>query len=183
MLSERWPLVLPPISGTLANARSLWLSRSGWWHVVRLSVCFPSFHWPPLFCAFDAQMSDPFRIFKLERSMPSPLSDADLKQDGSIEPPPDPSTTPHRSYLQNLLSALQLVRSGDFSVRMPGDSVGIEGKIADTFNEIVAANRQMAKELELVGQVVGREGKTRKASCYGSPPGRVERDGRTRSTL
>ena len=111
--------------------------------------------------------------------MPSPLSDADLKQDGSIEPP---STTPHRSYLQNLLSALQLVRSGDFSVRMPGDSVGIEGKIADTFNEIVAANQQMAKELELVGQIVGREGKTRKASCYGPSPGRMERDGRTRST-
>ena len=85
--------------------------------------------------------------------MPFPLSDADLKQDGSIEPP---STTPHRSYLQNLLAALQLVRSGDFSVRMPGDSVGIEGKIADTFNEIVAANQQMAKELELVGQIVGR---------------------------
>ncbi|MGH6734870.1 MAG: HAMP domain-containing protein [Methyloceanibacter sp.] len=45
---------------------------------------------------------------------------------------------------------------------MPGDSVGIEGKIADTLNEIVAANQQMAQQLELVGQVVGREGKTRK---------------------
>ena len=103
--------------------------------------------------------------------MPSPLSDADLKQDGSIEPPPDPSTTPHRSYLQNLLGALQLVRGGDFSVRMPGDSVGIEGKIADTFNEIVAANRQMAKELELVGQVVGREGKTKKRVVMALPQG------------
>ncbi len=53
------------------------------------------------------------------------------------------------------------MRSGDFSVRMTGDHLGIEGKIADTFNEIVAANQRMAQQLERVGQVVGREGKTR----------------------
>ena len=53
------------------------------------------------------------------------------------------------------------MRVGDFSVRMPGDRVGIAGKIADTFNEIVAANQRMAQQLERVGQVVGREGKTR----------------------
>ena len=75
------------------------------------------------------------------------------------------------SSLQKLLSALQLVRGGDFSVRMPGHSVGIEGKIADTFNEIVAANQQMAQQLELVGQVVGREGKTRKRVVLGLPQG------------
>ena len=75
------------------------------------------------------------------------------------------------SSLQKLLSALQLVRGGDFSVRMPGHSVGIEGKIADTFNEIVAANQQMAQQLELVGQVVGREGKTRKRLVMGLPHG------------
>ena len=44
---------------------------------------------------------------------------------------------------------------------MTGDHLGIEGKIADTFNEIVAANQRMAQQLERVGQVVGREGKTR----------------------
>ena len=63
--------------------------------------------------------------------------------------------------LQDLLHALQAMRSGDFSVRMTGDHLGIEGKIADTFNEIVAANQRMAQQLERVGQVVGREGKTR----------------------
>jgi HAMP domain-containing protein/CheY-like chemotaxis protein len=63
--------------------------------------------------------------------------------------------------MQELLHALQAMRSGDFSVRMTGDHLGIEGKIADTFNEIVAANQQMAQQLERVCQVVGREGKTR----------------------
>ena len=63
--------------------------------------------------------------------------------------------------LQDFLHALQAMRAGDFSVRMTGDHLGIEGKIADVFNEIVAANQRMAQQLERVGQVVGREGKTR----------------------
>src|SRR5262244_3329468 len=62
---------------------------------------------------------------------------------------------------QELLHALQAMRAGDFSVRMTGDYLGIEGKIADTFNEIIAGNERMAQQLERVGQVVGREGKTR----------------------
>src|SRR5215472_14957159 len=63
--------------------------------------------------------------------------------------------------LRQLLQALQAVRTGDFSVRLPGDWTGLTGKIADTFNEIVAANERMAEQLEYVGQVVGREGKPR----------------------
>src|SRR5271155_1634638 len=63
--------------------------------------------------------------------------------------------------LRHMLQALQAMRVGDFSVRLPADRTGLAGKIADTFNEIVAANERMAHELEFVGQVVGREGKTR----------------------
>ena len=75
---------------------------------------------------------------------------------------PKPASTNGASDpMQDLLHALQAMRAGDFSVRMTGDHIGIEGKIADTFNEIVAANQRMAQQLEHVGQVVGREGKTR----------------------
>ncbi len=72
---------------------------------------------------------------------------------------------------QELLNALQAMRSGDFSVRMTGDHLGIEGKIADTFNEIVSANQRMAQQLERVGQVVGREGKTRQRVKFGLASG------------
>src|SRR5665213_2513989 len=65
------------------------------------------------------------------------------------------------SDLQELLFALQAMRSGDFSVRMSGAQEGIAGKIADTFNEIVATNQRMSKELARAGEIVGREGKTR----------------------
>jgi HAMP domain-containing protein/CheY-like chemotaxis protein/signal transduction histidine kinase len=73
--------------------------------------------------------------------------------------------------LTELLQALQAMKTGDFSVRMAGDSVGIEGKIADTFNEIVTANQRMAKQLERVGQVVGREGKTKQRVKFGLSSG------------
>ena len=70
-----------------------------------------------------------------------------------------------------LLHALQAMRLGDFSVRLPGDQTGLSGKIADTFNEIVAANERMAHQLEHVGHVVGREGKTRQRVRFGLSDG------------
>src|SRR6202795_3781469 len=70
------------------------------------------------------------------------------------------------SNLSVILAALQTMRDGDFSVRLPGAWVGVEGKIADTFNDIVASNQQMAHELRRVGQVVGKEGKTRERTKF-----------------
>src|SRR5499426_4170595 len=63
--------------------------------------------------------------------------------------------------LQELLQSLRAMRAGDFSVRMGVEHEGVLGKIADTFNDIVASNERMAQQLERVGEVVGREGKTR----------------------
>ena len=65
-----------------------------------------------------------------------------------------------------ILTSLQTMRDGDFSVRLPGSWEGISGKIADTFNDIVAANQQMAQELKRVGQVVGKQGKTRERTRF-----------------
>ncbi len=69
--------------------------------------------------------------------------------------------------LQELLEALRAMRSGDFSARMGVEHEGLLGKIADTFNDIVTANERMAQQLEKVGQVVGREGKTRHRVKFG----------------
>src|SRR5580693_7136692 len=71
--------------------------------------------------------------------------------------------------LSVILSSLQTMRDGDFSVRLPGNWIGLAGKIADTFNEIVTANQQMAKELKRVGQVVGKEGRTRERMRFDLP--------------
>ena len=76
-----------------------------------------------------------------------------------------------RKYLRTLLQALQAARAGDFSARLPTDQVGLAGKIADAFNDVVSANERMAQQLEQVGQIVGREGRTRKRLRLGVSAG------------
>jgi HAMP domain-containing protein/CheY-like chemotaxis protein/signal transduction histidine kinase len=78
---------------------------------------------------------------------------------------PTPATEPYAPPA--LFNALQALKSGDFSVRMNSADAGLEGKIADIFNEIAAANQQMADQLRRVGQSVGREGKTRQRVKFG----------------
>src|SRR5262245_8447565 len=56
-----------------------------------------------------------------------------------------------------LLRAMQAVQEGNFSVRLPRHWTGLSGKIADTFNTIVASNERMAAELQRVGHVVGKQ--------------------------
>jgi HAMP domain-containing protein/CheY-like chemotaxis protein/signal transduction histidine kinase len=68
--------------------------------------------------------------------------------------------------LSLVLAGLGSMRDGDFSARLPGSWTGLAGKIADTFNEIAAANQHMARELKRVGQVVGKEGKTRERTHF-----------------
>jgi HAMP domain-containing protein/CheY-like chemotaxis protein/signal transduction histidine kinase len=73
---------------------------------------------------------------------------------------------PQSVDLSVILGALHTMRDGNFSVRLPGSWTGLPGKIADAFNQIVAANQQMTEELRRVGQVVGKEGKTRERTRF-----------------
>src|SRR5271166_3288788 len=84
------------------------------------------------------------------------------KQNGNSNPVNQPAL----GDLSVILAGLQTMRDGDFSVRLPGSWTGLPGKIADTFNSIVAANQQMAQELKRVGQVVGKEGRTRERTRF-----------------
>ena len=73
---------------------------------------------------------------------------------------------PVSADLSIVLAALQTMRDGDFSVRLPGSWTGLAGKVADTFNDIVGSNQQMAQELKRVGQVIGKEGRTRERTKF-----------------
>src|SRR5438477_288221 len=61
--------------------------------------------------------------------------------------------------LKQLLNALVAFKRGSFSVRLPADWTGLAGKVADTFNEVIAINERMSRELERIGRVVGKEGR------------------------
>ncbi len=73
--------------------------------------------------------------------------------------------------VRSVLFAMQAVRAGDFSVRLPGDRTGLEGKFSDTFNDIVDTCERMSRELKQVGQTVGREGKTQRRARFGRSSG------------
>jgi len=70
-----------------------------------------------------------------------------------------------------LLNALATLKSGDFSVRLPLDWVGIAGKVADTFNEVVALNQRMSRELGRLRESVGREGRINQRASLGEVEG------------
>ncbi|HVX11816.1 MAG TPA: HAMP domain-containing protein [Pirellulales bacterium] len=72
---------------------------------------------------------------------------------------------------KKLLAALTALKKGDFRVRLPSDLTGIDGKIADTFNDVIELNQRMANELERLSRVVGKEGRLTQRASIGSLSG------------
>jgi HAMP domain-containing protein/signal transduction histidine kinase/CheY-like chemotaxis protein len=60
------------------------------------------------------------------------------------------------------------VKSGDFSVRLPGDLTGTDGKIADTFNEVTSQMELFGKNVTRLKDEVGRKGKINERMPIGS---------------
>ena len=68
---------------------------------------------------------------------------------------------------RRILAALTAFKRGDFSVRLPDDWTGLAGKVADTFNDVIALNQRMTLELERIGRVVGKEGRISQRASIG----------------
>ena len=75
------------------------------------------------------------------------------------------------SRLEQLLEAMHAVKRGDFTVSLPAHWDGIEGMLANAFNEIVASDQQVANELDRLGDVVGRQGRLRERMNAGNRQG------------
>src|SRR5215469_2354848 len=81
-----------------------------------------------------------------------------------LPPPPPPQSN-------ELLDVLLAMKRGDFSVRMPYDKTGVEGKICDTLNEIIQMNERLTTELKRIGTAVGKEGKITQRAFLGDATG------------
>ena len=81
------------------------------------------------------------------------------------------STTIEPTISGQLLDGLIALREGDFSHRLPADLTGVEGKLADTFNDVIAMNRRMAEELARISRVVGTEGRLSARASVGDVRG------------
>ncbi len=62
-------------------------------------------------------------------------------------------------FSRALLAAMLAFKQGDFSARMPNDLTGVNGKIADAFNDIALVSERRAHETARVTRAVGKEGK------------------------
>src|SRR4029450_12858722 len=70
-----------------------------------------------------------------------------------------------------ILGALNALKRGDASVRLPADWPGALGRVADVFNDVVERNERMAQELERLSHIVGQEGKLGKRGHLGDVTG------------
>ena len=62
------------------------------------------------------------------------------------------------NFPRQLLAALLEFRDGNFAVRLPSGLTGIDGKLADTFNDISSNADRRAREISRVSRMVGKEG-------------------------
>ncbi|MGE5525752.1 MAG: HAMP domain-containing protein, partial [Rhodospirillaceae bacterium] len=85
----------------------------------------------------------------------------------------DVATRPQaaESQMKSLLTALNLLKRGDSSVRLPTEWTGLSGKVAEAFNDLVELNERMSDELSRLSQVVGKEGRLRERASLGDVRG------------
>jgi len=63
---------------------------------------------------------------------------------------------------REILAALRAFKRGDFEIKMREDLAGVDGQIAETFNELVEMVRTIKEEAADVSNAVGREGQAAK---------------------
>src|SRR2546423_4159411 len=82
----------------------------------------------------------------------------------------DPNGSVDPRALKELVEALDAARRGDFSVRLSKRRKGVMGEVAASYNELVATNQRMTRELARLTRGIGREGRmTHRANLPGGP--------------
>ncbi|MDP8998196.1 MAG: HAMP domain-containing protein, partial [Pseudomonadota bacterium] len=70
---------------------------------------------------------------------------------------------------------MEAFRDGDFSARLPTDWTGIDGRIAEAFNAVIAHESRIAREVRRISAVVGKDGRLQqRMSVPGAIGGWVE---------
>src|ERR1051326_6271036 len=72
---------------------------------------------------------------------------------------------------RELLKVLTAFRRGDFSIRLNVDAEGLDGRIADTLNEIIELNEKMTREFARISNAVGKDGRINQRATLGTHGG------------
>ncbi|HEY0396733.1 MAG TPA: HAMP domain-containing protein, partial [Candidatus Elarobacter sp.] len=70
---------------------------------------------------------------------------------------------------RQLLQALRAVSRGEFDVKLPTAWDGVDGEIAEAFNEVVGWNGRVLREIERISTVVGIDGRLAQRSELQAP--------------
>src|SRR5580698_3131687 len=62
-------------------------------------------------------------------------------------------------FKKQLLATLKALYEGDFSIRLPADLTGLDGKVADTFNQVASQMERFGDNVSRLRNEVGRRGK------------------------
>jgi HAMP domain-containing protein/CheY-like chemotaxis protein/signal transduction histidine kinase len=87
---------------------------------------------------------------------------------GTAAPTPDAAK-------RQLLNALRAVARGDFGVKLPASWNGIDGDIAEAFNDVAGWNARILREMERIANVVGLEGRLGQRAELQAPGGYGEK--------
>jgi HAMP domain-containing protein/CheY-like chemotaxis protein/signal transduction histidine kinase len=106
-------------------------------------------------------MSNPLDASDSNPGVSASLSSLDADFVTSVVPVGGVGTNGHsdEAFARDLLVALLRFKDGDFDARLASHFAGINGKIADTFNEILSVSARRSDEIARVSRVVGKEGK------------------------
>jgi HAMP domain-containing protein/signal transduction histidine kinase/CheY-like chemotaxis protein len=73
--------------------------------------------------------------------------------------------------VEKVLAALEALKKGDFSTRLPVAWTGIAGKVADSFNGVAELMSNSTEELSRISRVVGKEGRIQERLSVGHVTG------------
>src|SRR5882724_194265 len=73
--------------------------------------------------------------------------------------------------VEQVLTALEALKKGDFSTRLPVAWTGIAGKLADSFNGVAELMSNSTEELSRISHVVGKEGRIQERLSVGHVTG------------
>src|SRR5579862_627770 len=74
-------------------------------------------------------------------------------------------------FKKQLLATLKALYEGDFSIRLPADLTGLDGKVADTFNQVAAQMERFGDNVSRLRNEVGRRGKINERMPIGDAVG------------
>ncbi len=98
---------------------------------------------------------------KVQRSSKAKTTSAASSRAKSKNSSLQPASTEDSAELRSrlLLKALVAFRDGDFTARLPTDWKGSDGRIAEAFNQNIAQEDRITREIALLSVTVGKEGR------------------------